>query len=568
LILPYFKKNIKFIIAGIVSLILVDILQLLIPYLAKLAIDIIAKNQNFELSSIIKYSIIITGIGILAFFFRYIWRICLIGTARYLEKGIRKELFIHILKMDSYFFSRFNSGDIMTHATSDINHIRLAFGMGIVALTDSLLLGISTISMMCILNIKLTILSVLPLPFIIIITRYMGRKMHILHRDAQQLFSSLTEKIRESFFGIRIIKIFNFQEIADKRIYTHSKNYYKKNLKRAVITAMIRPLMIFFLNLSLFIIIFQGGKFVIDGELSPGDLVAFIQYLSLLAWPVIAIGWMTNLVQRGLASLKRIESLLKEQSTIEKNTGRENFPDNYDIKLKNISFSYDKNTNILKDIDLSIKSGEFIGITGPPGSGKSTLLYLLARIYEPDSGKITIDQIDISKVSLEALKSKIAFMPQESFIFTGKIVDNITLGRQSYKHRLDQTINLSNLENTISNMNSGLDTIVGERGVTLSGGQKQRIAIARSFLKEKKIIIMDDPVSQVDSKTACSIISNILDEKKESTLIIVSHRLSAIQDADKIIIMKDGRIEAEGKHFELVEKNEFYNLLNKIQHTA
>lgn len=564
LIYPYLKTHKYKIVMGIFLLLVVDFFQLLIPFVLKKAIDVITYNVN-DYQQIIKYGAFIIGSGIFITILRYWWRILLIGTSRHIEKGIRQELFYHILNLDNIFFDKTKTGDIMTHATSDITHIRMAFGIGVVAFTDAVLLGSATIMMMLYLNCKLTLLSLIPMPFIIFITRVLGRKMHDYHNDAQTCFSDLTESIRESFFGIRIIKVFNFEDVINKRVINLSENYYKKSLKRAFVTSVIRPLMILFLNASLFIITFYGGWLVIEGTITAGDLVAFIQYLSLLAWPMIALGWMTNLLQRGLASLKRINNIIETKPKVENKPNSLFIDDIREIKFENVDFSYEKNKEVLKNIDLEIKKGSFVGITGPPGSGKSSLISLILRRYDPNFGQITVNGNSLKNINLSSLRSHIAYMPQESFLFTGTLRENILLGQKEDKDFLEKVIFHAGLESTIANMPMGINTVVGERGLTLSGGQKQRMALARTLYLKKPVVILDDPVSQLDTDTAKDIISRLKSKSDLRTLIIVSHRISSIASADKIVIMKNHEIDDFGAHEYLMENNLFYKNLYEIQ---
>jgi ATP-binding cassette subfamily B protein len=565
LVLPYFKKNKYKVAAGISFLLVVDFFQLLIPYFIKKSIDVITQN-NQDFSIVLKYGVLIILSGVVITFLRYWWRVFLIGTSRYIEKGIRQSLFEHVMNLDLRFFDKIKTGDIMAHATSDINHIRMAFGIGVVAFTDAVLLGTATVIIMFYFNYKLAFLALIPMPFIVGVTKVLGRKMHDYHTDAQSAFSVLTENIRESFLGIRIIKVFNFEKLVNNKIDYYSSDYFNKSLKRAVITSAIRPLMILFLNISLFIITFYGGMLVIKGEITPGDLVAFIQYLSLLAWPVIALGWMTNLVQRGAASLKRLNNILTAKPEVYETENPELLSDKIEtIEYENVFFSYKKSKSCLDNISFTVKKGEFIGFTGSPGSGKSTLLSTVPRLYDLDSGQILINKTDIKNISLTDLRNKIAYMPQEAFLFSGTIKENILLGEKEDDEKIKKVIKASCLDETIENLPAGLNTFTGERGVSLSGGQKQRIALARILYNEKEVIVLDDPVSQVDTDTALNIIKNLIDITRDKILIIASHRISAVSGAEKIFVLENGKIEDYGTHEYLVENNIFYKTSCNIQ---
>jgi ATP-binding cassette subfamily B multidrug efflux pump len=437
LILPYFKKNLVKILAGIFFMIIVDGAQLIIPQIIKSAVDTLAA-AHMDPHVLMKQCLIIAGLGLAMAGLRYGWRIMLMGSARDVEKGIRNDLFHHVMELDMAYFDRVKTGDIMTHATSDINHVRMAFGFGLIVMVDTILLGGACIAIMVWTDPKLTALALIPMPFLIFFTKHLGKKMHILHKTAQESFSILTEQVRESFFGIRVIKVFNFEKTIGQKVEHASTDYFKKNLKRAFVTALLRPMLGLFFNMSSLIILFYGGFLVMEQRLTPGELVAFLQYLGVLAWPVIAIGWMTNLFQRGLASLKRINTLLDARPTVVtpdfpaqpgKIQGR--------IQFEKAGFSYDTKNSILADISMDIKHGTRIGITGPPGSGKTTLIQMIPRLYDLDKGRLCIDDLEIKTLDPDYLRSHMALMPQEPFLFSGTLEENILMGREVGTKRLD-----------------------------------------------------------------------------------------------------------------------------------
>ncbi|HKK89919.1 MAG TPA: ABC transporter ATP-binding protein [Desulfobacteraceae bacterium] len=569
-ITPYFRQNKKNIAVGILFLIVVDFFQIVIPWMVKSAINALSLDQP-DIHLIFKYTaaIVLAGGGIAVL--RYWWRILLMGTARRMERGLREDLFDHVLKLDARYYDRIKTGDLMAHATSDINHIRLAFGIGMIALTDAFFLGGAIIAFMLYMNTKLALLALSPMPLLILTAKSLGKRMHNLHSIAQESYSALTELIRESFYGIRILKVYNYETIVGNKAAAASRNYFEKNFKRAMVTALIKPLMVFFLNLSMFIIIFYGGFLVMEDRLSPGELVAFLQYMWLLAWPMIAIGWMINLVQRGLASLKRIEAVVTTVPGV-KSPAKAEFltAPVKSIEFQGVSFSYAPldngvNGNALDEIFLSVPAGRFIGITGPPGSGKTSLVQLFPRIYDPCSGKILFNGQDMKASRLESVRKKVAFMPQEAFLFSGTIRENIVMGNDVSEEQLMDVIKPAQLETTLDQMPAGLETLVGERGITLSGGQKQRIALARTLVQEKEIIILDDPVSQVDTDTASEIIKGLAGLKNKRTMVIVSHRISALTACDTIYVLKDGTVEDQGSHDSLMENNGFYRNTHALQ---
>ena len=565
LIYPYFKKNFYKILLGILCMIIVDAMQLVIPQIVKNAIDTLS-SASFDKKTLILQCALIIFLGLFMAVFRYGWRNLLMISARDVEKGIRDDLFKHVLSLDMAYLDKVKTGDIMAHATSDINHIRMAFGFGLIVLVDTILLGGATLAIMVWTHPKLTAIAMIPMPFLIFATRTLGKKMHAFHKTAQESFSQLTELVRESFFGIRIIKVFNFESIISNKVENASTDYFKKNLKRAFVTALIKPLLIFFLNLSTLVVIFYGGFLVMKQVITPGELVAFFQYLGILAWPVIALGWMTNLFQRGMASLQRINTLLDSMPEVSSPENPNILPKVAgNIIFEDVSFGYDKDKAILSNINLKISQGNSIGISGPPGSGKSSLIQLIPRLYNVSGGKISIDGIDVNTLDLNSLRQNIALMPQEAFLFSGTIKENILMGKNVDKEKLDQIIRVCCLKDTIEKMPEGLDTIVGERGINLSGGQKQRIALARTLMSKKPIIILDDPISQMDTNTASKIISQLNRMNFNSTFIIISHRISALASCDTIFILKSGRINHFGTHEKLIQTDRFYRKSYQVQ---
>lgn len=572
LIKPYLLENRSRILLGLLCLIAVDLLQLFIPRVLKWAVDDLT-SFHVELITLFFYALYIVGIAIMIGIFRYVWRRCLLGTARRVEEGLRNMLFAHIQTLSASYFDKVKTGDLMAHATNDIQHIRMATGMGMVALTDSIVLGTAAIGFMAYINIKLTVFVLIPMPMIVLSARFFSKKMHRLYGEVQGSFADLTEVVRERFAGIRIIKAYNMKEEAATRLETASKEYIDKNLSLVRITGSFFPMMILFSNLSLAIVLFLGGRQTIDFTITPGDFVAFISYLGLITWPMMAIGWVTNLIQRGKASLDRISKIMQTRPEIE------DIPEAVSIKhingsvvFENVKFSYGPGLHesgaltVLNGIDIKVDQGKILGIVGPPGSGKSTLLSLIPRVFDVSQGCILLDGIDIRDFKVRSLRSKISFIPQEPFLFDGTIRENITFGNKKTKDPdLIKAAEEACIYDTIISFSDGFETIVGEKGVILSGGQKQRIALARALLQDTSIIILDDPVSQVDLETGNAIINSIRSMAGQRTVIIVSHRLSAIRFANQIIVLENGRIIESGAHAELLANDKYYAKAFRLQ---
>ncbi|MFK5953726.1 MAG: ABC transporter ATP-binding protein [Desulfobacterium sp.] len=566
LLKPYLLERKFHIAAGLLCLLLVDLFQLFIPRIVKWAIDDITL-QSSSRGELFKYGLYIALSAMAIGVFRFCWRYFIMGTARRMEEGIRGQLFDHIQTLPTRFFDTTSSGDIMAHATNDMTSIRMALGMGIVGLTDTIVLGCAAIFFMAYINLELTLLALLPMPFIALLTKILSKKLFLSYREVQESFSHLMESTRERFAGIRIIKAFNREATEVAGITRESNAYITSNMKLVKLRGMIFPLVIFLNNVSLAIILGAGGRKVILADISTGDFVAFISYLNLLTWPVMAVGWVTNMIQRGKASIDRIIAILDVPGEAEK-PGKIFTPSKIhgEISVDNISFSFDK--KVIDGVGFKLQPGEVLGIAGPPGSGKTTLANLLPRLYDPDEGIISIDGMDIGHISLKTLRQSISFMPQEPFLFSGTIEANLRFGDPGADdEKINKALAMAGLTETISGFPRGLDTLIGEKGVMLSGGQKQRIALARAFLKDAPILILDDPVSQVDMATA-SDITRIIDAMAgKKTIIIISHRFSIFKNADHVMVLYQGRVVEQGTHPELIDHNGYYARSWQMQET-
>ena len=571
LIKPYFIENRLRILTGLLCLITVDILQLIIPRIIKRVVDDLTAFQ-IEGQQLLKYALYMIAIAVCIGLFRYIWRRCLLGTSRRIEEGLRNRLLTHLQSLSAAYFDEVKTGDLMAHATNDIQQIRMATGMGMVALNDAVVLGLAAIGFMAYINITLTAFVLIPMPLIVISTRFFSKKMHRRYQSVQAAFSDLTEVIRERFAGIRIIKAHDLKKETAAAVEAASQTYVKENIRLVKIVGSFFPMMLLFTNLSLAIILYLGGRQTIMQTITPGDFVAFISYLGLLTWPMMALGWVTNLIQRGRASLDRVNVILQTAPAVR---DRENAAALETVRgqivFENVSFQYGNRQNqngtaTLSQLNFSVAPGEVLGIVGPPGCGKSTLLGLLPRLYDIHQGRILLDGHDTQTLKLENLRSHIAFIPQEPFLFAGTIKENMDFGNPAITNdQLENAARQASLFDTIKNFPKGFDTVVGEKGIILSGGQKQRIAIARCLLYEADLLVLDDPISQVDLETGTQIINTIRARAGQKTIIIVSHRLSAVSYADQIISLDQGRIVESGTHAQLMTSNQYYAKTFQLQ---
>jgi len=570
LLKPYFQRNRHLIAAGFVCLIIVDGMQLFIPRVIKRAVDDLTVLAA-DAADLLRYALYLAAIGVFVGIFRYLWRRFLLGTSRKVEEGLRNRLFSHILTLSPSYFDRTKTGDLMALATNDIQQIRMATGMGLVAVNDAIVMGTAAIGFMAYINLRLTLYVLIPMPCIVIGTRILGRKMHRRYKAVQASFADLTESVRERLAGIRIIKAYNRERNEAAGIRSASRRYVDHNLRLVKITGGFFPLMMLFTNTSLAIVLYLGGRHTILQQITAGDFVAFISYLNLLTWPMMALGWVTNLIQRGRASLDRIHHILQTAPAIK------DAPDAVRlekiegwIRFAQVGFRYTATgPAALSKIDLNVAPGGVLGIVGPPGSGKSTLLNLIPRLYDATEGRIRLDGRDLRELRLADVRRGIAAVPQEPFVFAGSIADNICLGAGGGDQApLIAAAEKALIYDTVQSLPRGFDTLVGEKGVTLSGGQKQRLALARAFYSDRPLLILDDPISQVDADTGRRMIAAIRAMRGRKTIVISSHRLSAVSWADDIISLENGRIVESGTHAALMAGDHYYARTFRLQETV
>ena len=541
-------------------LMFIDFMQLVPPKILGVLADSLSNGKASQ-SYILKYIVLFIGTAIIVAVGRFVWRVLIVGTAKHIEYEMRNKYFSHLQKLSVNFYNENKTGDLMALATNDLNSVIMSLGFGMVMIIDALFLSSITIITMLSIDVKLTLLSLLPLPFISLTATKFGKLIHKKFMVVQKSFSTLTELVQENFSGIRVIKSFVQEEKEFEKFTKENLNNFEKNMEYSKIQVIMQPLVEFIASLSFVIFIGIGGLYVIYGDISLGDFVAFNMYIGQLIWPMMAIGFVINVIQRGFASLERIENILKVNPEIyDSNDVHQIKSINGDLAIKDLTFTYPgANIPSLKNINMNIKKGETLGIIGRTGSGKSTLVNLLVRLYNIDDGKIFINDEDINKIPLSTLRRNIG-MASDPFLFSYNISENINLANDTLDmESIIKAAKDADVYNNIIDFPKGFDTMVGERGVTLSGGQKQRVSIARALIKNPEILILDDCLSAVDAKTETKILENLKSIMKDRTSIIISHRISAIKNSHNILVLDEGRIVEEGTHETLINNQGLYS---------
>jgi ATP-binding cassette, subfamily B, multidrug efflux pump len=561
---PYLARYKVQFIVGLAALLITQAVGVTVPLVIKAAIDSIA--QGTTLRKLLFFAALLLGIALAKAFFQFWMRWILIGISRDIEYDLRNDLFRHLMRLSPRYYTETRTGDLMSKLTNDLNAVRNLVGPGIMYSANTVVIGALTVALMIHLDWRLTLLTLAPLPFASIAVKVFGQQIHDRFEKIQAMYSVLTEKVRENLSGVRVVRAFVQEEPEAARFDRMNREFVEKNKGLIWITSFLWPVLGLLFAVSVLLIMIVGGQHVLAGVISVGTFVAFNFYLYTLFFPIIALGFVTNLVQRGLASLGRLSQIFEARPDIDDRDVPANPLQELrgEIEFRNLRFSYN-GTEILKNVNLQIPAGRTVAIVGATGSGKTTLVNLVPRLYDAPPGSVLIDGVPIREIPLAVLRRNIGFVPQETFLFSQTVRENIRFGTpEALDAATERAADISNILPEIRGFPKGFDTMVGERGLTLSGGQKQRTAISRAVIRDPRILILDDALSSVDTYTEEKILRQLTQIMTGRTTLLISHRVSTIRNADEIVVLHDGAIAERGTHDELLALNGHYTeLYNK-----
>ncbi|MDF2572670.1 MAG: ATPase [Sporomusa sp.] len=547
-------------LAGFTLMIVSSYLQTLEPAILGQIIDTLAVS-GWVKADVYTYIGLMLLVAAGAFGTKYIWRYLVMGNGRKMECYLRVQLFMHLQQMTVEFYNRRSTGELMAYAINDVGAIRMIFGTGVAMIINNL--GLITAAIWAMVNtvgFTLTAICLLPMPAIVFLLVLLGRVIQVRFRQVQEIFGLITGKVQENIGGLRVIKAYaqESEEVANFALL--NAKMQDANIRMTRVSTLLEPVISICFGISFMITLIYGSALVKAGSISLGGFVAFNGYLLLLMRPVVATGRIVNIFQRGIASLKRLDKVFAIVPEIEDVTPNNNEQGiGGSIEIRNLSFQYPESpTYVLRDINITLPQGQVLGIIGPTGSGKTTIVNILLKLYNVQNGKVFIDGKDINSYSLEELRENIGFVPQDNFLFSAKIRDNISFDDDYSDEEIETATKISGIFDSIMSFRNKFETLVGERGMNLSGGQKQRLSIARAIIKDPAILIMDDALSAVDAKTEVSILGNLRNFMSKRTAIIISHRISSLKHADKIIVMDQGQIVEQGTHSSLLQNKQFY----------
>ncbi len=568
-LLPYLLRYRRRFLVGLACVAVTTGVSLTAPWVLKYAINDL--YTGVTRGKLLTYAGLLILIAVTGATFRYLMRRIIIGVSRQIEYDLRNDFFARLQLFSPGYFQSRRTGDLMSRATSDLNAVRMTVGPAVMYSANTVILFAAAISLMLSIDSRLTLMALVPLPFVTVAVRYFGAAIHRRFERIQAQLSDLSAVTQEALSGVRVVRAYRQEEAELARFGRANREYLDRNRRLIRLQGFFFPTMALFLGLGALLVLWLGSRDVIRGRLSIGGFVAFNAYLMMLSWPMIAFGWVTNMVQRGLASWKRMLEVLDAQPDITDPPADRlvRLPEvRGEIEFRDLTFRYGDRA-VLDQVSVRIEAGQTVALVGPTGSGKSTLVSLLPRLFDPPPGTVFVDGVDVRDLSLAQLRGAIGFVPQEAFLFSESIADNIAFAAggagAADRERIEWAAGVARLDKDLAGFPAGYETMVGERGITLSGGQKQRTAIARALLADPRILVLDDALSAVDTFTEEEILARLKGVMRQRTSLIVSHRVSTVRDADLILVLDRGRIIERGTHDELVAEGGFYAELYRKQ---
>jgi ATP-binding cassette, subfamily B, multidrug efflux pump len=559
---PYLWKYRRDMALGMGALLLTDVMKAALPLAIRAGIDSLMKG--FRLSLVFEFAALVVVISIVKGIFQYWMRVILIGLSRDIEFDLRNDLFSHIVTLSQDFFAKYRTGDIMARATNDLNAVRMMLGPGIMYFTETFFTALFLLGVMCTVDWRLTLLCIIPAPLVSAAVILFGRRIHDRFETIQKMFSDISSRVQENLSGVRVVRAYAQEQPEIQKFELLNRDYVAQNIRLAKLSALFMPLLQALIGIGFLIVLLGGGYQLLAHRISLGSFVMFNTYMGMLIWPMIALGWVVNLMQRGTASWSRIMELMREKPSVKKRESKaygehEEFREvRGELRFEDVEMKYPAGY-ALKNISLEIPAGLTVAIVGHTGSGKSTLVNLIPRLMDPTRGAVYLDGVDLRDLDPEWLRRQIGFVPQETFLFSATLAENIAFGVESAtQDEIERAAELAGLAPDIASFPAGYGTIIGERGITLSGGQKQRVAIARAILRDPKILILDDALASVDTLTEERILQGLAAVMRGRTTILISHRVSTVQNAGQIFVIEHGEVAEQGTHAELIRSGGYY----------
>jgi len=573
-LLPYVRRSRRAFTLGLVCVVVTTSIALSSPWILKHAVDDL--NEGVTRGKLGFYAALIFAVAVVGGLFRFLMRRIIIGASREMEYEIRNDFFAALQRLPLAFFQARRTGDLMSRATNDLNAVRTMIGPAVMYSANTIIVFVVAIILMLSLDARLTAVALLPLPLVSVSVRVFGQAIHRRFERIQEQLSEISAVAQEALAGVRVVRAYRQEAAELERFRLANLEYLERNRGLIKLQGFFYPSMSLFLGLGALLVLWLGSREVIRERITIGEFVAFNSYLVMLSWPMIAFGWVTNMLQRGMASWKRMLDVLDATPVVESYGAASGVSRNISgaIEIKNLTFAYGDGAPVLRNVSLRIEPGQTVALIGPTGSGKSSLLNLLPRLHEPPLGTVFVDGVDVREFPLPVLRGAIGFVPQEPFLFSDTIANNILFGvdhdrddpQGSYHpSKVFDAAAIARLDKDLDSLPKGYDSIVGERGITLSGGQKQRTALARAIATDPAILVLDDALSAVDTYTEEEILGRLKDVMRQRTSLLVSHRVSTVRDADQILLLDDGRIAERGTHDELVRRDGAYAALYRKQ---